>query len=764
MWCSFFATFHKEPGHELRFHLEVPRVWNFEESAARRRNRLGNAERLEARYLLASSATFNAVTGALSVTGDSGDNDLVVSANGQYVYVADHETSIFSPLVLTSDVKSITVFAGDGHDQISLANVSSANYTQLFQRPDLRGEAGNDTVFGSKLADTISGGSGIDGLVGLESSDNLFGGTGNDFLYGDYGNNNALNSGYDELYGEDGDDSLYGDQLNDLLNGGADTDRLFGGNGDDALDGGTGDDYYAFWVGLNLGSDSINEGASAGTDTLDFTNFLGGIQVNLGFTSLQQIHHASPPAGSSLLYLTIANNVSIEQVLGTPSGDFITGNSNANYLGGLGGNDSIAGQGGNDILEGGTGNDIMDGGAGNDLLSGGAGNDEYVFSGSGNLGTDSLTENGGEGIDAVNFTLLASGVSFDLANLSAQEVNSQLTLDLNNTTFEAVFGTAQNDTITGNDASNLIGGGAGDDVLVGGNGDDLLSGGAGNDDLFGGNGNDVLEGGGVIMRSSLAVRAPMTSTSASDSTRSMTSRRELTISSSLNKSKGRSLLTVAAPIRDGQLFLLPLQMIRTMAPPPAVTWPSRAPNRRMSEPYPIRAASYRRGMARMPLFARKAPLVHNAKQKTPLPLGEGRVRVPQSTFSLWSPDSPCRRPAVAGREVTDYNRPRKSDWPPMPPLHTILRHAVIAACCLVALSGCNENSRSGRDIWGKPQHSELFSALRRRVGVRFRQDARRSEGGRRSRRRNRGNPKMVRRPSASQANPRGHLHHRPRSG
>ncbi len=45
----------------------------------------------------------------------------------------------------------------------------------------------------------------------------------------------------------------------------------------------------------------------------------------------------------------------------------------------------------------------------------------------------------------------------------------------------------------------------------------------------------------------------------------------------------------------------------------------------------------------------------------------------------------------------------------MPRLHTILRHAVIAACCLVALSGCNENSRSCRDIWGKPQHSKLLA-------------------------------------------------------
>ncbi|NVK14513.1 MAG: M10 family metallopeptidase C-terminal domain-containing protein [Rhodobacteraceae bacterium] len=51
-----------------------------------------------------------------------------------------------------------------------------------------------------------------------------------------------------------------------------------------------------------------------------------------------------------------------------------------------------------------------------------------------------------------------------------------------------------NDTVTGNDADNVIQTGAGDDRLLGGTGDDQLFGRIGNDVLIGGSGNDTLRG------------------------------------------------------------------------------------------------------------------------------------------------------------------------------------------------------------------------------------------------------------------------------
>src|SRR5262249_12841105 len=59
-------------------------------------------------------------------------------------------------------------------------------------------------------------------------------------------------------------------------------------------------------------------------------------------------------------------------------------------------------------------------------------------------------------------------------------------------TIENAIGGAGNDTITGNDADNVLFGGAGNDTLSGGKGNDTLVGAAGNDTLTGGAGNDTF--------------------------------------------------------------------------------------------------------------------------------------------------------------------------------------------------------------------------------------------------------------------------------
>jgi VCBS repeat-containing protein len=56
---------------------------------------------------------------------------------------------------------------------------------------------------------------------------------------------------------------------------------------------------------------------------------------------------------------------------------------------------------------------------------------------------------------------------------------------------ETINGTAQDDSIFGDNGNDTINGGAGNDYLDGGNGSDLISGGAGNDVIDGGNGQDT---------------------------------------------------------------------------------------------------------------------------------------------------------------------------------------------------------------------------------------------------------------------------------
>src|SRR5688572_18989398 len=57
---------------------------------------------------------------------------------------------------------------------------------------------------------------------------------------------------------------------------------------------------------------------------------------------------------------------------------------------------------------------------------------------------------------------------------------------------ETLIGTAQNDSIFGDNGNDIINGGAGDDYIDAGNGSDTITGGAGNDVIDGGNGQDTI--------------------------------------------------------------------------------------------------------------------------------------------------------------------------------------------------------------------------------------------------------------------------------
>lgn len=89
-----------------------------------------------------------------------------------------------------------------------------------FERLDITGSDGNDTITGGARADT---------LRGWQGNDWLDGGAGNDFMIGD--------NGYDTLYGGKGNDYLQGNGHDDVLYGGAGDDTLIGSSGSEVFPG-----------------------------------------------------------------------------------------------------------------------------------------------------------------------------------------------------------------------------------------------------------------------------------------------------------------------------------------------------------------------------------------------------------------------------------------------------------------------------------------------------------------------------------------------
>jgi|GEM_PF-1508482 Ca2+-binding RTX toxin-like protein/subtilisin-like proprotein convertase family protein len=101
-----------------------------------------------------------------------------------------------------------------------------------------------------------------------------------------------------------------------------------------------------------------------------------------------------------------------------------------------------------------------------------------------------LTDAGG--MDTINAAAITTGITLDLTPGSTGNTLAGAALAIEaGTTIESAFGGDGNDTITGNDANNMIFGGRGADSLMGGAGDDTIVGGKGANTLMGGVGADL---------------------------------------------------------------------------------------------------------------------------------------------------------------------------------------------------------------------------------------------------------------------------------
>jgi basic membrane protein A len=165
--------------------------------------------------------------------------------------------------------------------------------------------------------------------------------------------------------GTENADKLRGTEKNEMIVGMEGDDSLFGFGGDDTLDGGAGNDLL---VG-GMGADTLMGGAGDGIDTISYNVSPAGVTINLTDGTAR---------GGDADGDTIVDNAAggmIENVVGSPHDDVLSGNKFVNKLWGLGGNDELNGDRGNDELYGGSGDDELDGGRNNDTLEGGSGAD-----------------------------------------------------------------------------------------------------------------------------------------------------------------------------------------------------------------------------------------------------------------------------------------------------------------------------------------------------------------------------------------------------
>ena len=369
----------------------------------------------------------------------------------------------------------------------------------------LSGGAGDDTLNGGEGDDTLNGGMGADELTGgpgadtisYEDSDgavdirlrtghasggeaegdvyrdveNVTGGWGNDRLAGDdrpedadTGGDNTLRggAGNDQIYGGSGDDELYGlgidyhreeilriDNLVDRLRLPEseripDNDTLYGGPGNDRLDGGLGDDML---IG-GAGADVFIGGP--GDDTVSYDNATNEkITVSLlaRTGSVADRNNPSHSDGDSF-----PADHGVENVIGSPRGDSITGNAVDNWIQGRLGADTLNGGGGDDLLDGGPGGDTIDGG------------------GHGSFGDTATYVDSDESVRVS----LATGRGED-----GEADGDRLT------TVENLRGSAHADRLFGDTFANKLWGDPGNDRIVA----DL-----GNDTVEGGPGADIMDG------------------------------------------------------------------------------------------------------------------------------------------------------------------------------------------------------------------------------------------------------------------------------
>ncbi len=382
----------------------------------------------------------------VSVFGGSGNDSLTLTGGIGAVLFGGTGND-----VLTSQGGSGAFFAGDGNDTLIALGGDDAS---------LFGEDGSDTydLTGpasvtleelktggtvDEQAETFASGTETIRFPGLASVTIDLGRAGPQLVAP--GLTVTVAGEFEVVLGTPGDDQITGNSAANYLFGSGGNDSLLGADGDDTLEGGSGDDYLAggpghdtyVFVGGDLGNDVIDDGPDNAGDTLDFAALSGPVKIDLALTTPQAVG-----AGTAL---TLKHGDGLENVIGTPFDDVIFGNSRAN---------------------------VFIGGPGDDLLAGREGSDTYIFFG--DIGDDTLVEDGESDNDMLDFSAFGSGITLHLGKTGAQAVGGGSVTLPNSKGFEDVLATAFGDSITGNERGNKLFGAGGPDRLDGAAGDDFI--------------------------------------------------------------------------------------------------------------------------------------------------------------------------------------------------------------------------------------------------------------------------------------------------
>lgn len=287
-----------------------------------------------------SPFTYDASTKTVRIAGDSGDNwgSARVDGKGTASLYDDVLTVSVNRGGMNFFSQQFNLYNANGTVAVSALSFSGGNGNDTFNNvtavpSTLKGEGGNDSLYGGLARNVIEGGDGNDYIVGNGQDDVLIGGAHADRIFGGAGHD-TIDAGGGEDYVED----LEG---NNNVDGGAERDVIVTGVGNDTIAGGEGDDEIMAGDGLNVVR------GSAGNDVVR-----GGRDFD-----------------------TIYGDAGVDQIWGSYGNDLLDGGDDTDYLYGGWGHDSLFGRGGDDFLYGGGDDDALLGGDDDDLIRGEAGND-----------------------------------------------------------------------------------------------------------------------------------------------------------------------------------------------------------------------------------------------------------------------------------------------------------------------------------------------------------------------------------------------------
>ena len=405
--------------------------------------------------------------------------DLVATKNGNEYYkdiTLSFKNSPNDSIVIKEMLGYNTINANNKIEALEFANGEKLRIEDI--KLNIIGSQENDDINGYKdFSNIIKGNGGDDRIYGGNIDDTIYGGDGNDRLYG--------SGGDDTLYGNEGNDILEGGSGNDvyIYDKGDGKDTVYDANGTDTIKFGPGvlkqdlivkrNGYLNDFITISFKSspnDSITilnvfaDNVTKDSNIIETFEFENG--ERLSFEDIKKLSLIGSNENETLLGYNDSSNI----IKGNGGDDRIYGGNINDTIYGGDGNDRLYGSGGDDTLYGNEGNDILEGGSGNDTLMGGKGNDILK----GEEGDDIIE--GGEGDDDIN-----GYVGDD--TLRGNEGDDK------------IYGGDGNDWLYGGDGNDILYGNEGDDTLMGQDGDDELNGQDGDDIIEGGSGNDTLYGG-----------------------------------------------------------------------------------------------------------------------------------------------------------------------------------------------------------------------------------------------------------------------------